>query len=100
MILQQPVSRLYYFGITLACLDLEPNIYLFMLENQGFKMADVDESEMKYVTPVGYTDFQFRKEGNNAWQILDSVQREKIFFVTINYFNPNPNLIIWSLANK
>lgn len=88
------------FFIITACLDLEPNIYLFMLESQGFKMADVDESELKYVTPIGYTDFLFKKEGNNAWQILDSVQREKVFFVTINYYNANPNLIIWSLSNK
>lgn len=70
------------------------------LESQGFKMADVDESQLKYVVPSGFTDFLFKKQGNHAWQILDSVQREKIFFITVNHYSANPNLIVWSLRNQ
>ena len=70
------------------------------LESQGFKMADVDESQLKYVVPTGYTDFLFKKNGNHSWQILDSVQKEKIYFLTINYHTSNPNLIVWSLSNQ
>jgi hypothetical protein len=70
------------------------------LEPQGFKMADVDESQLRYVVPSGYTDFLFKKDGNHSWQILDSLQKEKIFFVTINHHSASPNLIIWSLSNQ
>ena len=70
------------------------------LESQGFKMADVDENQLKFVVPKGYTDFLFQKDGNNAWQILDSVQREKMFFMTMNFSSDNPNLIVWSLTNN
>ena len=86
--------------VTPACLDQNPNIYLMTLEAQGFKMADVDESQLRYVVPAGFTDFLFKKEGNHSWQILDSLQKEKVYFITINHHSKNPNLIAWSLSNK
>ena len=81
-------------------MDLNPNIYLMVLEKQGFKMADVDESQVKYVVPQGYTDFIFKKEGNHSWQLLDSIPREKLFFMTVNRHSESANLIVWSLSNN
>lgn len=70
------------------------------LERHGFKMADVDESQLKYVVPHGFTDFMFQKNGNHTWQILDSVPREKVFFMTMNYHNETANILVWSLSNN
>ena len=70
------------------------------LERHGFKMADVDESQLKYVVPHGYSDFVFQRKGNNSWQLLDSIPKERLYFMTLNYQNENAKILIWSIENN
>lgn len=75
----------------------ESNIYLMCLEPYGFKLADVDGRDFSFLNTQSVANFRFESRGWPNWQIVDSVSKEKITFVTINNGSEPNCAILWSL---
>ena len=79
----------------------ESNIYLMSLEPYGFKLADIDGRDFTFMNTQSFANFKAEKIGWPAWQIVDSVFKEKLTFVTINSGKEPNDAILWSLnGNK
>jgi hypothetical protein len=91
-------SPLSFFIMT--CVKNEPDVYLLASEPYGFKIADVDHPEFKYVDTNAQKNFRFECTGFPNWQILDCIPGEKVFFVTVNHAtNPN-SILLWSITGN
>ncbi len=89
-------SPLSFFILT--CVKPNPDVYLLAAEPYGFKIADVDHPEFKYVNTNSQKNFRFECYGTPNWQILDSIPNQKMFFVTVNHATKPNTIMLWSLA--
>ena len=89
-------SPLSFFIMT--CVKRDPDVYLLAAEPYGFKIADVDHPEFKYVDTNAKQNFRFECTGFPNWQILDCIPGEKIFFVSINHATKPNSILLWSIS--
>lgn len=75
----------------------DSTIYLLSLEPFGFKLADIDGRDFAYVNTASSTNFKFEKSGWPNWQIVDSVPKERLSFLTVNNGKEPNEAILWSL---
>lgn len=75
----------------------DSTIYLLGLEPYGFKLADIDGRDFSYVNTSSSANFKFERVGFPAWQIVDSVPKERVTFVTVNGGKEPNEAIMWSL---
>lgn len=79
----------------------DSTIYLMSIEPYGFKLADIDGRDFAFVNTASTANFKFERIGWPNWQIIDSVPKEKVNFITVNNGREPNDAIIWSLnANK
>lgn len=79
----------------------DSTIYLMSEEPFGFKLADIDGRDFSYINTQSTANFKHEKVGWPNWQIIDSVPKERVNFVTLNNGKEPNDVIVWSLnANK